>query len=79
MKINLNLSLSTKRNRIYPEVSEGDRVKIFRKKGIGEKERISTWSQNVFTVERVEKKLGQNYYSPEGMDRVFLRFELQKV
>ena len=79
IKIKLNPSLNTKRNRIYPEVSEGDRVKILRKKGIGEKERISTWSQNVFTVERVEKKLGQSYYFVDGQSRPYLRFEILKV
>ena len=55
MKIKLNLSLITKHNRIYPEVSERDKVKTFRKKGVGEKERVNTWSQNLFTVERVLK------------------------
>ena len=34
---------------------------------------------NVFTAERAEKKLGQNYYFVEGQNRPYLRFELLKV
>ena len=37
------------------------------------------FSKNVYTVERVEKKLSQSYYYVEGMDRAYLRFELLKV
>ena len=79
MNVKLNMSMNAKRNRIYPEVSEGDRVKIFRKKGVGEKERISTRSQNIYTIQRTEKKLSQSYYYVEGMDRPYLRFEILKA
>ena len=33
----------------------------------------------MFTVERVDKKLGQNYYFVEGQSRPYLRFEILKV
>ena len=45
MNVKLNMSMNAKRNRTYPEVSEGDKVNILRKKGVGEKGRKSTWSQ----------------------------------
>ena len=44
-----------------------------RKKGSG------NYSKNVYTVERIEKKLSQSHYYVEGMDRPYLRFELLKV
>ena len=56
-----------------------DEVKIYRKKGISEKERTSNWSSDKYKVSRVEKKLGQDYYSVEGMNRPYLRSEILKV
>ena len=77
--VRLNIASSGKRNRIYPELDRGDEVKIFRKRKTNEKARIGNWSKNVYTIERIEKKLGQNHYYVEGMDRPDLRFELLKV
>ena len=45
-EVKLNISLQAKRNRTYPEVDVGDRVKIMRKKGISEKERTFTLGEN---------------------------------
>ena len=71
--------MNAKRNRVYPEVVVSDQVRIFRKKKPNEKERVGNFSKNVFTVEKVDKKLGQSYYFVEGVDRAYLRFELLKV
>ena len=35
--------------------------------------------KNVYTIKRIDEKLGQNYYYIEGFDRSYLRFELLKV
>ena len=64
-----------KKNRVYPELDVGDEVKIFRKRKSNEKERVSNWSQNIYTIENIANKLGQNYYRV----RQYLRFELLKV
>ena len=40
---------------------------------------MSNWSQNIYTIENIENKLGQKYYRVEGNSRQFLRFELLKV
>ena len=79
LKVKLHLSMNAKRNRVYPDLGVGDEVKIFRKRKPNEKERVSNWSQNVYTIERIDKKLGQSYYFVEGVDRAYLRFELLKV
>ena len=71
--------MNAKRNRVYPEIEVSDQVRIFRKKKPNEKERVGHFSKNVFTVEKVDKKLGQSYYFVEGVDRAYLRFELLKV
>ena len=79
LTVRLNIASSDKRNRIYPDLDKGDEVKIFRKRKPNEKERISNWSQNRYTVEKIEKQLGQRYYYVEGVDRPYLRFELIKA
>ena len=79
LKVKLHLNMNAKRNRVYPELSIGDEVKIFRKRKPNEKERVSNWSQNVYTIEKIDEKLGQKYYYVEGFDRAYLRFELLKV
>ena len=79
LKVKFNLTMNAKRNRLYPDVDTGDKVKIYRKKGVGEKERTSTWSANTYTVEKIEKKLNQNYYYVEGQARPYLRHEILKV
>ena len=39
LKVKLHLNMNAKRNRVYPELSVGDEVKIFRKRKPSEKER----------------------------------------
>ena len=78
-KVKINLTMKGKKNRVYPELDVGDEVKIFRKREPNEKERVGNYSQNIYTIESIENRLGQNYYRVEGNDRQYLRFELLKV
>ena len=78
-KVKLNLTMKGKKNRVYPDLDVGDEVKIFKKRKPNGKERVGNWSQNIYTIEKVENKLGQNYYYVEGNDRQYFRFELLKV
>ena len=78
-KVKLNLTMKGKKNRIYPELDVGDEVNIFRKRELNEKERVGNYSQNIYTIENIENKLGQKYYRVEGVDRQYLRFELLKL
>ena len=79
LKVKLHLNMNDKRNRVYPEIEISDQVRIFRKRKPNEKERVGNFSKKVYTVERINKKLGQSYYFVEGADRAYLRFELLKV
>ena len=79
LKVKLHLSMNAKRNRVYPEVEVSDEVRIFRKRKPNEKERVGNFSQNVYTIERIDEKMGQKYYYVEGIDRAYLRFELLKM
>ena len=79
LKVKLHLNMNAKRNRVYPDLGVGDEVKIFRKRKPNEKERKGNWSQNVYTIERIDEKLGQKYYFVSNSDRAYLRVELLKV
>ena len=50
LKVKLILSINAKRSRTYPEIDEGDNVKIMRKKGISEKEHTSHWNKTIHKV-----------------------------
>ena len=78
-KSKLNVSIQAKRQRTYPELEVGDKVKILRKKAITEKERTSHFLRGNFTVKKISTKMGQKYYDLEGFERPLMRHELLKV
>ena len=53
----LNVSVKAKKERIYPSLEVGDRVKIMRKKALTEKERTSHWLNGYYVVQEVAEKL----------------------
>ena len=79
LKAKVNMTLQAIKTRRYPEISTGDKVKIYRKKAIAEKERSSNWGKETYTAERIEKKLRQSYFYLEGLTRGYLRNEILKV
>ena len=79
LAVKLKLSMNAKKNRVYPELDIGDTVKILRKRKPNEKERVGNWTRNRFTIEKIDKKLGQSYYYVEGNDRPYLRHKVLKV
>ena len=75
----VNLELKAKNSRKYPTLQVGDQVKVMRKKAITEKERSSHWLKEIYTISRIENKLGQKYYYVNGRPASLLRHELLKV
>ena len=59
LKARVSVAMKAKRDRIYPQLSVGDKVKIKRKKAITEKERTSHFLKGEYTVEEITKSLGQ--------------------
>ena len=78
-KSKLNVSIKAKRNRMYPELNVGDRVKIVRKKAITEKERTSNFLKGEYIVEEFFEKLNPKYYRLGDFNRPLMRHELLKV
>ena len=60
LKVKLHLNMNAKRNRVYPDLGVGDEVKIFRKRKPSEKERVGNFSQNVYTIERIDESWVKN-------------------
>ena len=75
----INVASKAKKERIYPELFVGDRVKIMRKKLITEKERTSHFLKGEYVVEEISEKLGQKYYKMTDYPRKLLRHEIVKV
>ena len=78
-KSRLNIAMKAKKQRLYPELSVGDKVKIKRKKATTEKERTSHFLKGEYTVESIDEKLNQTYYTLEGYNRPLLRHELLNI
>ena len=75
----LNVSMRAKKERTYPELKVGDKVRILRKKAITEKERTSHFLKGEYTVEEITRKLGQPYFKLSDYPRPLLRHDLVKV
>ena len=79
IQVRTNLILKEKHNRKYPNISEGDYVKIFEKgKGnyVSRKETRSQWSERKYKVILVGRDMMNNrYYKLDGMSKRYNRHE----
>ena len=75
----LNVASKAKKERIYPTLEVGDKVKIMRKKAITEKERTSHWLKGYYVVQEAAEKLNQKYYKLTDYPRLLMRHELLKI
>ena len=77
------LQVKQLRTRRYPEVNEGDTVRIYQKKDKMDKEDVSTWSTDKYKVKEVTESKGQTYYKvdpqPRGWKGDIQRSEILKV
>ena len=78
-KTMINVASQAKKERKYLELEVGNKVKILRKKAITEKERSSNFLKGEYTVEKISKKLGQNYYTLQPFNRPLSTHELLKI
>ena len=79
LHVRLNLLLNKNHTRKYPLLQIGDKVKIFRKKKINEKERTSKWSNEIYEVEDIIKSLGQHFFKLKNDTRHYIRADLLKI
>ena len=76
-KSRLNIAMKAKKQRLYPELFVGDKVKIKRKKATTE--RTSHFLKGEYTVVSIDEKLNETYYTLEGYNRPLLRHELLNI
>ena len=74
-----NIELQAIFTRKYPELEIGSSVKIYKKKTLGQKERVSRFMPTVYTINNITEQHGQKYYNVQGIERAYLRVELLKV
>ena len=75
--VKLNLELKAKRDRKYPPLAVGDRVKIMLRYNKFRKEHNPLYSDTKHEIEKIEQKHGLNVYIVNGRER--LRNELLKT
>ena len=74
--VKAHLEMKRINTRRYPNISVGDNVKTFKKKGMMDKERVSNWGPTIYVVEYITEEMGQKFYKLEGRDRQVQRNEL---
>ena len=76
LNVKLNLELKRVKKRRYPDVEEGDKVRLYKKKDKLDKERVGVWTDTIYTVERIEEQRGQKFYYLKDRPRPVLRHEI---
>jgi len=76
LNVKLNLQLNRTKTRKYPNISVGDKVKLYRKKDKLDKERKSVWSPNFYTVDSIIHSGGEAMFKLSGVAKPVLRHEI---
>lgn len=76
LNVKLNLQLNRTKTRKYPNISVGDKVKLYRKKDKLDKERKSVWSPNFYTVDSIIHSGGEAMFKLSGVPKPVLRHEI---
>ena len=83
VEVKANSVVKEKYSRNYPNVKEGDTVKVYTKSGgnyTSRKETRSRWSEKTYEVKSVERDMQLNkYYVLEGLPTRYMRHELLLV
>ena len=75
-----NLEQTRVMTRRYPKLAKGNKVRLFHKKDILDKERIPFWPDTIYTVVAFKKDMNQTLYKiNNGSEHYYMRSELLKV
>ena len=77
--VKTNLEINAIHRRKYPEIAKGDEVRTFRKKKVGEKERMGNFAKGNKTVTDVSTSLGQTFYKVAGVAVPFIRADIHLI
>ena len=67
-EVRTNLIIHSRRDREYPELKKNDKVQVFKKKKLGDKQWVSVWDEHARPVYSIKQNRGQHFYrlSKEG-------------
>ena len=77
--VKINLELNRKQNRRYPDIEVGDKIKIYKKKKLFDKENKSVWLAGNHQVEEIINKFNQTFYKVSNFNKLLSRHEILKV
>ena len=68
-EVRTNLIIHSRRDRVYPEIKENDKVYAYRKKKINDKQYVGVWNETADKIHSVKKAHGQTLYrlNPAGL------------
>ena len=78
-RANINIASKAKKERLYPNLMLGSKVKFRRKKAIIKKEKTSHFLKDKYIVESIDEKLNQKYFRLEGYIRPLMGHEFLKI
>lgn len=78
-KVRNNLEIHRVIKRDQPELHVDDKVRMYKKKGTFDKERVPSWVEGYYRVKKIQNVLGQNLYKLNDHDRLVLRSDLLKL
>ena len=54
--------MNKNQTRVYPDIEEGDYVRIHKNKSVHDKEHVSTWSDKKYKVTKITNVFSQKQY-----------------
>ncbi len=72
------MELKAKTGRVYPTIEVGDKVRVIRKKILGDKEFVGHFRADKPTVESISENFGQKFYKLSD-GREYIRSDIVKV
>ena len=64
--VHTNMEIQARHRRKYPEIHVGDEVKVYKQRGVHQKEVVSDYPNAPVKVKKITKSLGQTFYEVEG-------------
>ena len=77
--VKTNLEINAVHRRKYPEVEVGDAVRSFRKKKVGEKERMGHYEEGTKTVRQISRSLVQTFYKLDAEEILYTRADTHLI
>ena len=66
INVKINMEMNKSKTRVYPDIEEGDYVRVHKNKDKLDKEHISTWSDKKYKVTKINSAFNQKQYFLEG-------------